>query len=90
MLEIIGREERLGARTIRGVEYVVCSAERAVLLVSILHLNHAADAKDVITRESDGQPVEGQTCLHVSFPHDRFFRPMAKSSLPHNVQMGHV
>lgn len=54
MLEVIGSKEGLGTRTIRGVEHVVCSAERAVLLAAILHLDHTADAKDVITCEPDG------------------------------------
>lgn len=38
----------------------VRSAERAVPFVLVLHLNHAADTKQMRTIESDRQPAEGK------------------------------
>ena len=44
----------MGIGTIRGIEHVVRPAERTVFLIAILHLDHAANAKYMVARKSNG------------------------------------
>ena len=80
----------MGICTIGGIEHVVRPAERAVLLIAILHLDHAANAKYMIARKSNGKPVKSKTCFHVSNANQPPRRANGESPLDINLHIGHV
>jgi hypothetical protein len=46
--------------TLVGALNYIGPTQRAMPLVLVLHLDHAADAKQVAAVESNGQPAEGE------------------------------